>query len=401
MSNNRGTRRSQPKKHAGKAGAKPPVHLGRPLAWQQYTELNFSFYQEHPSEYILMRLEVLSLMLAPTDRLEPAYAATRPLRGVWLGPTTPPAEDRRRRYLQTEALVIFHHATEMVLRMFYAHVEHAECPWKGLATLINFAEFKAKVGGMVSDGFDRSQLAEIFLGGSSPQDACIAMSLEDFEDAIDGLDLLLRHCAGRLLDESYLYNSIKHGLSTISLLDDVKWAVTPPDGGETVVGYNGPMFAYMHKQRFPNAPKGEREWFVSMTGATSEQDLALTLMLAKAVESLWDVAARRYTGRSGSVRHIKKRSVELIIYGMLCDSLNIVDTITMEMPKLNDDMTYGGVQYDCRTNYVAEDYEAGPAGEVTLDIPAIVLPARQKDQQVYSTANRRFYPFSPKGSQRA
>jgi hypothetical protein len=35
------------------------------------------------------------------------------------------------------------------------------------------------------------QLAEVFLGGSSSEEACVAMSPDDFDDAIDGLDLLV------------------------------------------------------------------------------------------------------------------------------------------------------------------------------------------------------------------
>jgi hypothetical protein len=47
------------KKRSSK-GVSPP---SRPLAWQQFQELNFSFYEEVPSEFITMRIEVLSLML--------------------------------------------------------------------------------------------------------------------------------------------------------------------------------------------------------------------------------------------------------------------------------------------------------------------------------------------------
>ena len=89
-----------------------------------------------------------------------------------------------------------------------------------------FSELKQKVDTSLKGGFDRAKLAEIFLGGNSPTDACIAMSSNDFEDAIDGVDLLLHQCGERLLGEAFLYNSIKHGLSTIALDESTEIAVT-------------------------------------------------------------------------------------------------------------------------------------------------------------------------------
>lgn len=253
----------------------------RPLAWQHFQELNFSFYEEHPSEFIHMRIEVLSLMLCSEQQLAPAYAAERSIKGIRVGGTTPPDEEKRSRYLRTEALVIFHHAAEMILRLFYAHEDYPDCPWQGMASLVSFAEFKEKVDKSLSDGFDRAKLAEIFLAGSSPEDACVAMSAEDFEDAIDGVELLLQECGERLLSESFLYNSIKHGLSTIALDDSTQIAYRPK-GGEAVVGHRGPMFAYMHKRRRPRAGSGTGEWFISMAGTKTETDLALSLLVARA-----------------------------------------------------------------------------------------------------------------------
>ena len=394
--------RNKPKKSTQAKAApsqKGQAASARPLAWQQFQELNFSFYEEHPSDFINMRIEVLSLMLCNEQQLASAYAAERSINGIRLGGTTPPDEEKRKRYLQTEAVVILHHAVEMILRLFYAHVEHTDCPWLGMALEVNFAQFKAKVDKSLSEGFDRGELAEVFLGGTSPQDACIAMSSEDFEDAIDGLDLLLRECAERLLSESFLYNSIKHGLSTIALDESTEIANRSLDG-KKVVGHRGPMFAYMHKPRGPGGKTSDREWFISLAGAKTDRDLALSVLVARAIDSLWDVARRRHTSKSGSIRRIKRSVVETAIYGLLSQSLNIVSTVTMEMPKLKDDGSYDGVEYDFVMNYVPEDYKLADGVHPT-DCPRINLPTRQRDQRVFSTSKRAFYPFSPKGSQRA
>lgn len=369
-----------------------------PLAWQQFQELNFSFYEEHPYDFINMRIEVLSLMLCNEEQLTPVYAAERTLKGISLGGTTPPDKKKRDRYLQTEAVVILHHAAEMLLRLFYAHVDYPDCPWQGMASLVSFSEFKQKVEGSLEAGFDRAQIAEIFLGGSSPEDACVAMSTEQFEDAVDGMDLLLSECAKRILSESFLYNSIKHGLSTIAL-DESTQIGNQPDGGELVVAHTGPMLAYMHRQRRPGQKaSGEREWFMSMAGAKPERDLGLSILVARAVESLWDVARRKYTGKGGNIRYIKRSSVELVIYGLLEESKNILNTLSMEMPKLRSDGSYSGIEYDFIMNYLPEDYERSE-GEHSVDCPRVKLPVRQRDKRVFSTSKRRFYPFSPPGSQ--
>ena len=77
--------RSKRKKPGGQNGA--PATTGRtsrPLAWHQFQELNFSFYEEQPSDFINMRVELLSLMLCNEEQLAPAYAAERSIKGVQL-----------------------------------------------------------------------------------------------------------------------------------------------------------------------------------------------------------------------------------------------------------------------------------------------------------------------------
>ncbi|ANE80997.1 hypothetical protein A7U43_18395 [Mycobacterium adipatum] len=298
--------------------------------------------------------------------------------------------------LQTETVVILHHAVEMLLRLFYAHVENNDCPWLEVASLVNFAEFKGKVGQSLNDGFGRTQIAQVFLGGSSPEDACIALSQEEFDDAIDGYDLLLTECGNRFMSEAFLYNAIKHGLSTVAL--DPSTEIGMSQGDKKAVIHKGALFAYMHKARYPGAPKGGPEWFMSMAGVKTEQDLALAILVARAVESLWDVARRKYTGKSGSIRQMKKSTAELAIYGVLTESPNVIGTITMEMPKLKADGSIDGVNYDLRGTDAPEGYEPDPGFQIA-DCPRINLPARQRDARIYSTSSRKLYPFSPNGSQ--
>jgi len=85
------------------------------------------------------------------------------------------------------------------------------------------------------------------------------------------------------------------------------------DGGEKVVGHKGPLFAYVHKPRSPGDKSGG-EWFVSMTGAKTEVDLSLAILIARAVESLWAVGRRRFTGKSGAIR--RRAGDPLAVHGL-------------------------------------------------------------------------------------
>ena len=62
-----------------------------------------------------------------------AFGADRAIGNVTFQAAAVPGERDRRRYIQTEAMMIVHHASEALLRLFFAHVDHPECPWLGMA----------------------------------------------------------------------------------------------------------------------------------------------------------------------------------------------------------------------------------------------------------------------------
>ena len=134
-----------------------------------------------------------------------------------------------------------------------------------MASEVNFAQFKAKVDKSLSEGFDRGELAEIFLGGTSPKTLASRCPPRTSRTGSTDWTCCCRECAGRLLSEAFLYNSIKHGLSPIALDESTQIANRSPDG-EKVVCHRGPMFAYMHKPRRPGVKSSDREWFIERRG---------------------------------------------------------------------------------------------------------------------------------------
>lgn len=99
--------------------------------------------------------------------------------------------------------------------MFYAHIEQEDCPWLGIASSVNFTEFKQKLDHGLKSGFDREKIAQVFLGGVSVSDSQIHVTETDFEERIDAISLLLQYAAQRYLAESFVYNADKHGLSNV------------------------------------------------------------------------------------------------------------------------------------------------------------------------------------------
>lgn len=103
-----------------RGGRKPwehPDDAGRKLDSRQFPELNAVFYTARPSEFISMRNLALSLLACDDAQLEPAFNADRVIGNVTFPAAAVPDEKERRRYIQTEAMMIVHHASEALVRI--------------------------------------------------------------------------------------------------------------------------------------------------------------------------------------------------------------------------------------------------------------------------------------------
>jgi hypothetical protein len=67
------------------------------------------------------------------EQLAPAFGADRTIGTAHFGPQDPPPRDARERHIRTESVMIAHRASEARLRLFFAHVEHEECPRLGMS----------------------------------------------------------------------------------------------------------------------------------------------------------------------------------------------------------------------------------------------------------------------------
>jgi hypothetical protein len=113
------SKRNRPREAQGRG----PVQR---LAHELFSELNATYYEDDPSEYVLTKIEAVTLMLASDEALAPAYSADR-VAGVTRRTGTPvPSRMVRDRYVRTEGVLVLHHACETLLRMFFAHTENQD-----------------------------------------------------------------------------------------------------------------------------------------------------------------------------------------------------------------------------------------------------------------------------------
>ncbi|WP_018599374.1 hypothetical protein [Mycobacterium sp. 155] len=375
-----------------------PDDHGRLLDPRQFPELNAMFYNADPSEFIKMRFRVLSLMAVPDPFLAPAFAVDRQIASIRFGGGEVPPADVRMRYLRTETVAIVHHASEALLRLYFAHIDHPECPWLGMSTSTDFVKFKVRVYDALKEGFDHATIAELFLGGARSEDSKIDVPQEEFDGTLEALAFLLQDCACRFLGDAFLYNAVKHGLTAIDLDDDSAKMVLTGHDGESVPMHTGPAHVYLHQKLHPTAKTSEGQWFVSIDDPNPERDLTVTYLITLAIDSLWNVARRRHIGRPGTVWCIAMGSVEMAVYGPVQRAANLMRRMSSELIKTKPDGDVDGTNHHISIYNIPDDWN--PADEEHQPaMREVELPLRPQDIHTPTTGSTSYLPFVPKGFQ--
>jgi hypothetical protein len=372
---------------------------GPKLAYELFSELNATFYEDDPSEYLLVKIEAVTLMLAPAEALTPAYGSERVVGACRRVGTPVPSKEARDRYVRTECVLVLHHACETLLRLFFAHSEKQDCPWLGMAASVNFAEFKEKVSAASRSGFDRDAVALVFLGGADPDDSALDVGADEFDDTVSAWQLVLETAARTVLSESFLYNAAKHGLTIVHTDESTQMAFAPP-GGDPVQLLVGSQFAYLHRPQTPGV-KGGTEWWVSLTHTLPDQDIQTAFLIHQAVSSLWNVARRRYTGQAGEVWLVPARAVRDAIYGPVAVKGGHVRTLTHELVKKDANGRFNAVHIHASGPRLPDESEWSPGAADDGPAPRqIALPVRRQDKRIVSTSSRKLLPFAPNWSSR-
>jgi hypothetical protein len=385
----------------GVARKKPELqHNANKLAFEQFSELNAMLYRTNPSEYFRTRLHSVAVH-ANTD----AEPVTLPSGAtLWL----PVSDvDTRLRYAAMEMTVLFHHVAETLIRAYFAHRTQPACPWLEIAKLNNFRKFKEHTDALVNldlNQWDRRELGQVFMGGYNPADAEVDLDTETWDDQIDGLIQLMVYAGSRLLGDASLYNSAKHGLSSIA---NAEMKVRLTQGHKTNDFIDGPILAHLRTVPNPENPPSEYyEWNLAITSVALEADIRLVELALIALESMWGCARRTYTGVSAEAWHFSSAYLNaLFLKDRSSEFTDIVHTMNHRMATAGRDAATGkrrisGIEVQvvgekCRQ----EDIVQAHLFDLDAHRPSkIELPLRDRDRRDLSPSNQHFFPFSPRGS---
>ena len=201
------------------------------------------FYVAEPHEYFWWRFYLLALAGDAAKDL-PAFAKEGvTFAGFRIGPTPDMAEDdrdeekedkeakRRYSFAVAEAVVLLHHVSETLLRLYFAHCEMPPSPWLEVARERQFARFKTRVRGRFVDDetteADFEKVARLFFGSADRSKLGPTLDERPFREGIENIDRWLRFFASNFLDDAHLYNALKHGLAVNAGDWSASWADEP------------------------------------------------------------------------------------------------------------------------------------------------------------------------------
>lgn len=316
-----------------------------------------------------------------------------------------PDDDQVRvEYVALEVTVLFHHAAETLMRLLFAHLETPNCPWLEVTRLTDFRKFKAEVDKLRKsrrDSWDRKKLGVTLLGGVDPEDAGLSITQEEWDEHLDASIIFMVDLANRLLNDSNLYNTAKHGLAGIvDSRTKLQWKV----GDETHVLNDGPCIAYPRRSDDPDSTAGELKWRMSVDAVLIDSDMLMVELICKYIDSIFDVARRRYVGEAGGVWLCNQNLVYSTILQGRVSAGQLVSGYTFDMTTASvspsGERVLSGIQIDLKAHRVsASVLDRIDAFDVERDAPRIVeLPDQERFKRV-PVGDGHLLPFSPKGSQ--
>jgi hypothetical protein len=200
-----------------------------------------------------------------------------------------------------EAVVLFHHAAETLLRLFLAvEPKDAYCPWLEVTRLRQPGVYGKRVRDLRSRlTSDRTQdaLAQWFYFRRDRSTPPPGMSEDAFGSAMKGLTLLLAECCEKYTEEGNLYNSAKHGLSSVPGRAALRFGGS--DAGAPLLETSGPSVTLLEAVKAGDPPR--RQWHQSTHWIPADRRLGLTVLVIQQIENLWNVARTRYLDERGTL----------------------------------------------------------------------------------------------------
>lgn len=298
--------------------AGPTIPLPPPiLDGEDFPRLNTWFYAVEPHEYFDKRLGLLVVQAGKPDAVESIIRGGVEYEGFRIGgpglagdgearrdDPRDDEEDARRhvQYVIAESVALLHYVSETLLRFYFAHVGLPPCPWLEIAKELNHVSFKKRIearfdGAELTDERRRDVAQVFFPSASSPPSGA---TREAWLEGIENLEQWLTHFAHWFLDESNLFNSVKHGLAVhpgksgieLNTPEDERLGRNPP-----LIHAKGPSVAFLEKTGDP------RRWHYTTRWVEPQRLMAETVMALRLLRGIWQIGRIRYTDlEKGRVR---------------------------------------------------------------------------------------------------
>jgi hypothetical protein len=288
------------------------------LAGGQFADVNLDFYGADPMAYLRHRMESLLLFIGKQSEVRALLVDGVTYEKITYrddGEDPEPDPEALEHYATTESVVLLHHATEALLRLFFSHEHWPECPWLEMARLRRPGAFPERLKTLLkSEDADQEQRIDaVFLGSVSPTDFVPPPNAEEWKKAGDGARLLLHLCAEQLLSDGAMYNAAKHGLGVKPGTSSLKFGSDekpfPLD-----IGATGPSLMYV--ERTKQTDRQPPRWQRGITWVHPSEHLTRVFLVLRLMESLWSVARARYLGDTSSVsiKPVFPKEVEASIF---------------------------------------------------------------------------------------
>ncbi|TFB50260.1 hypothetical protein [Cryobacterium tagatosivorans] len=257
----------------------------------EFDELNRRFYSRPgPNEYFDNRFTALVRHLGrelPTEKTEYKYGEL----SVIVGPGDSSSDDgpdteERDRFAALDATVLLHHASESLARLYLAHADRNPCPWVALAEMKQPRVFPAKLRSLrdrLQDGDAEllDDLMEVFTYSKTYKAWGDTATPESWAQHREAIAVLMEFAVTRLLDDSNLYNSAKHG-----------FGVSAGEAGLAfgdLIKHDGPAISFLDY-----SPRADTPWSLSTTWVDPERYLASVFLISQQLANLWNCARAHY-----------------------------------------------------------------------------------------------------------
>lgn len=248
------------------------------VSQERIAGLNERFYSGDPAAYFRTRI-LATRALLPVDGALSDSAKT-------LAQAARLDEPGLARHVAIESQLILHHVAEAVLRMYIGHGDDPDCPWLRIASETNFRSLKDRVAAWKSRAplLDH-RAAWVFIGSAEAPDG---QDINVWRKAAQNVTAFLHKFASIWIEQSHLYNSLKHGMAVTAGENVIQISA---DGGAFLRLVDGMAIEYLESEPWAD---GRRSWRLTTQWISTQEALDLSGAGCRMLESAWELARWRY-----------------------------------------------------------------------------------------------------------